>query len=420
MEMSRLRVLWAIKGLGVGGAEQLLLNAALVADHDRFEYHVAYVRSDKDALVPALREAGVHVWPLASEATSTAAWLRRLRQVLVSQEFNVVHAHSPLIAGVVRVMARSLPRRTRPAVVSTEHNTWDSFGRATRWLNAATNPFDDHRWAVSDRVRQSMWRGAARRTEVLTHGVVLETTQAGSRTRADIRSELGLSDSDVVGITVANLRREKDYPNLLRAAAILRDSVPGLRLLAVGQGPLEAEVRRLHAELELGQRFQLLGFRGDVPDLLRAVDFFVLGSRHEGFPVAVMEALVNGLPVVATAVGGVPEAISHGVEGLVVPPADPAALAEAVRRMATDAELRGEMAERARRRAAEYDIRRAVERLETVYATFGPAAPNGLNSGGLRRWSQDTASALRHDGGTSTADRRPTCAGWPSQRPPQS
>lgn len=363
----RVRVLWAVKGLGVGGAEQLLLNAARVADHDRFEYHVVYVRPDKDALVAPLTEAGVRVWPAGDRGAQPTAWMPRLRSLLASERFDVVHAHSPLLAGVLRLVARTLPPGARPVVVSTEHNTWESFGRATRLLNAVTTPLDDHRWAVSARVRASMWPSAARRTEVLTHGVLLDSVTAAGRSRAAVREELGLTPDDVVGITVANLRREKDYPNLLHAAALLGDSVPNLHLLAVGQGPLEADIHQLLDELGLSHRLHLLGFRADVPDLLRAADFFVLASRHEGFPVAVMEALSNGLPVVATTVGGVPEAVTDGVEGLLVPANEPAALAEAVRRVASSAELRERLATNAHKRAADFDISTAATRLEQRY-----------------------------------------------------
>jgi len=107
---------------------------------------------------------------------------------------------------------------------------------------------------------------------------------------------------------------------------------------------------------------------------MAAADFFTLGSAHEGLPVAIMEAFATGLPVVATAVGGVPDQVHDGVEGLIVPPGDPTALADALTRIAGDAELRSHLAANARRRAEVYDIRTAVHTQEQRYARLTSAA----------------------------------------------
>jgi len=129
-----------------------------------------------------------------------------------------------------------------------------------------------------------------------------------------------------------------------------------------------AEVTALRDELGLGDGFVLLGFRRDIGDLMAAADVFTLGSAHEGLPVAIMEAFAAGLPVVATAVGGVPQQVVDGVHGFVVPPGDPDALAAALVRGAGDAELRGRLARAAREHASDYDIRRAVTAQQDAYA----------------------------------------------------
>ncbi len=171
----------------------------------------------------------------------------------------------------------------------------------------------------------------------------------------------------MVAITVANLRREKDYPNLLRAARLALARHPGLVLLAVGQGPLEDEVRALHRNSGLGERVRLLGYRTDVPDLLAASDVFVLASAYEGLPVSIMEAMAAGLPVVATAVGGVPEAVVDGETGVLVPPRDADRLSHALVSLARDEPTRHRMAEEARERSRAFDIRTAVREQERVY-----------------------------------------------------
>ena len=149
-------------------------------------------------------------------------------------------------------------------------------------------------------------------------------------TGAAVRAELGVGDEEIVVGTVANFRQAKRYDLLIEAAQIVVDRLPSVRFVAVGQGPLEDKVRAWHKASGLGDRFLLTGYRADARRVMSAFDLFTLGSEHEGLPVAVMEALALGLPVVATAVGGLPEAVDDGVEGRLVPPLRPDLLADAI------------------------------------------------------------------------------------------
>lgn len=357
----RIRVLWLIKGLGPGGAEQLLVSSARVADHDRFRYTTAYVREDKGHLAPMLQANGVTTTLLRG---GTRQWVPRLRSLM--GQADIVHSHSPLLASIARALARTIPRARRPITVSTEHNVWGNFSTPTRLVNALTAPLDQHRWAVSTPVRESMWPPIRSGAEVLTHGIVL-TDRPSEQDPVATRRALGLPDDAIVVITVANLRPEKDYRNLLRAAAIAIERDPRVHLIAVGQGPLEAQIAEEHRRLGLANRVQLLGYRTDVPQLLAASDIFVLASRTEGLPVAIMEAMAQGLPVVATAVGGVPEAVIDGRTGRLVPPGDSTALANALLELAADGGLRRDWGTNALEESTRFDITTAVARQQEEY-----------------------------------------------------
>lgn len=353
----RVRVLWLIKGLGPGGAEQLLLLSARVADRDSFAYRVAFVRPDKTHLVPEFEALGIDPERLGV-AGGRLGWVKDLRRAL--GEVDVVHVHSPVLAAVARVLSRTLPRGRRPAVVTTEHNQWTSHRLPTRLANGLTASLDAHTWAVSEQVRSTVWPWRRKAFHVLIHGIDAVSVEPDPQSRARVRTSLGIAEDDVLCITVANLRRNKDYPNLLRAAKLALAEQPRLRFIAVGQGPLAGEVAALHEELGLGERLQLLGFRRDISELLNASDMFVMSSAHEGLPVSIMEAFAHGLPVISTAVGGVPQAVTDGVEGRLVPPADGRALADAVLQVAGDDERRARMGDAARRRGVDFDIRTAV------------------------------------------------------------
>jgi glycosyltransferase involved in cell wall biosynthesis len=362
------RVLWLIKGLGPGGAERLVAQSVRYRDRQRVSGRVAYLLPWKDALVPEVVDAGVPVACYGARGSWDPRWLVRLRRSLRRDPVDVVHVHSPLAAIGARLVVRTLPRAIRPRVVTTEHNVWASHTGLTSFGNALTAPLDDARTAVSAAVRDSMPTRLRPSTEVVRYGVDLDTVRAATQARAAMRHELGLRPDEIAVGTVANLRRNKAYPDLLAAARCVCDQAENVRFVAVGQGPLEQEIRAEHARLGLGDRFALLGYRDDAKQVMAACDVFCLASHHEGLPVAMMEALVLGLPVVATDVGGVRELVADGREAILVPPGRPDLLAEALLRVVRDDGLRCRLATAATAGARDLSVERAIRRTEDVYA----------------------------------------------------
>ena len=365
-QRQRIRVLWLTKGLGPGGAERLLVSSAAIVDRDRFELRAAYLLPWKDHLVGRLAELGVPAACLDGRRELDPRWVGRLRDLVRAEDIDVVHVHSPLAAALARPALRTLPRRERPALVGTEHNVWTSHHPATRWANRLTLPLEDATIAVSDEVRASMPGRLARRTEVVIHGVDVDAI-AGRRAERDAaRAELGLNGDELLVATVANLRSQKDYPTMLRAARRLAEAGEPVRFVSVGQGPLAAELEAERDRLGLGERFRFLGYREDPIRVLVAADIFCLSSRFEGLPIALLEAMAAGLPVVATRVGGVPTVVTDGMEGRLVPAGDPSALAAAVAGL-RDPTLRAGAAAAAAERVRAFGIDRAVQRQQALY-----------------------------------------------------
>ncbi|MFW5898923.1 MAG: glycosyltransferase [Jiangellaceae bacterium] len=374
----RLRVLHLVKGLGPGGAERLLGAAAAERERDEFDYEVAYVLPWKNHIVPQLADNGVPVHCLGEGTGRTGPlldprWPIRLRRLLRTRDYDIVHLHSPVVAAVARPLVRAMGAR-RPKLVSTEHNGWDTYKAPTRIANRLTYGLDDAHVAVSEQVRATVSGRYRNGVEVAVHGVRLADVRAFRAERAAVRAELGLADGEVVVGTVANYLPQKAYPVLFEAARIALDADPALRFVAVGQGHLEAEVHAEHDRHGFGERFRLLGYRPDAVRVLAGCDVFTLASHYEGFPVALMEALALGLPAVVTAVGGMPDAVTDGREGLLVPPARADLLADAYLRLAKDEPMRRRLGEAAYERGADFDIRRAVRRIEATYAELAGAA----------------------------------------------
>lgn len=364
--MSGVRVLWLTKGLGRGGAEMLLLSLARAMDRSRIEVEVAYRLPHKTALVGPLEAAGVRTHCLAETGRP---WTARLRRLLADGRYDVVHSHAPLVGAAARAVA---PRGT--VLLHTEHNTWDRYPPATRWVNGLTIGRNARVWAVSDEVARSIrvptpWSGTP--VEVMLHGVDLETVRRGDAARRIARERLGLRDEELVFGTVGNLAPKKDQGSMLRAFAEVHWSIPSSRLVIVGTGPRERDLKALATALGIGRVVHFLGMRDDVPELLPGFDVFVLSSIHEGLSIALVEALAAGVPVVATRVGGIPELITHGHCGLLVPPHDPGALAAAMTSLATDERAKAEFTAAGVVRAADFGIQAAADRLTSHYHTLG-------------------------------------------------
>jgi len=236
---------------------------------------------------------------------------------------------------------------------------------------------DDHVFAISDHVRSSIPVPRAfrllgtPRLETLYHG--LDPVAAAAWPSGEgVRSELGIpAGAPIVG-HVGNFRTLKGHRILLEAAVIVRREFPEARFVLLGQGPVEAEIRHHAQQLGLNGSVVFAGWREDAPRVVGAFDVFVLPSIYEGLSIALLEAMAQGKPSVVSRVGGLPELIDHEHQGLLVEPGDPAELAQAILRLLRDPQLRSRLGVAARQRAAEFDIRRTVERIEQVYGELVP------------------------------------------------
>ena len=360
----RRRVVLLAKGLGPGGMERLAVAQVRFGDEARFDYSVAYLRPDKDQLVGEAEAAGARCTCLAT-SPADPRWPLRLRALVSRDGIDVVHVHSPALAPAVRVAVRTM--RARPRVVYTEHNQWAAYHPVTRWANRLTFGLDDAHVAVSASVRASVSARYRRGLPVLIHGIDVEQVAAARSTRAGVRAELGLTEDDVVIGAVANLRREKGHQDLLAAAVQVTSARPRARFIVAGQGPLEAELRAEVATLGLTGHVTYLGFRADAWRVMSAFDIFVLASRFEGLPVALMEARALGLPVVATRAGGLAEHVVDGVDGVLVAPQRPEELAAGLVALIDDPAQRARLAQQSAARADEYDVRRAARAVEALY-----------------------------------------------------
>ncbi len=222
--------------------------------------------------------------------------------------------------------------------------------------------------AVSQAVGRDMAAEVpADRLSVILNGVEPTPTR---RRRREVRAELEISETETVGIIVARIDGMKGHDDLIEAWAKLHAAGRRATLLIAGDGAARADREALARERGLDtKQIRFLGFRGDVPDLLAASDFFLLPSLTEGLPLSVLEAMSHGLPIVATDVGGIPELVTDGVHGLLVPPKSPDLLAAAIAQVVGDADLRGRFGAAGKLRVTEdFSFDGMICQYETLYA----------------------------------------------------
>ncbi len=238
------------------------------------------------------------------------------------------------------------------------------------------------------------------------------------RPRTEVRRELGLAAAArVVGLVARLDHWGKGHREFFSALAALPERYP-VEALIIGGGRREAEMRRLATELGLAGRVHFLGQRDDVPDLLSALDLFVLPSHSEGVSLALLEAMAAGLPVIASRVGGLPEVVTDGENGLLIPPQDPQALATALERLLADPDLAQKLGANARRHVEEnYSLERLGREINEIYAELISEIIDVADSLSLPACPLK-ARAVSSWGRASKLACPPTCPGWPETAAP--
>jgi glycosyltransferase involved in cell wall biosynthesis len=360
-----LRVALMLESDGPGGAEVMLLH--LAGELRRRGHSVLPVGPANGSgwLAAQFRERGFDPATFTLRSPIDIGCWRGLVSLLRAHRMDVVHSHEFTMAvyGGLAANTLSLPH------VITMHG-----GRyyAERWRRRAAIGWSARRSAalvgVSNATADDLRRtlpSSANRVSVVPNGIPFV---AGDRVAA--RRRLDLTDGALLMLAVGNLYPVKGHDVLVRAFAAIAGTPAGSawRLAIAGRGETEAPLRRLAAEVGVADRVQLLGLRSDVPDLLAAADLFVLPSRSEGLPLALVEAMGASLPIVASDVGGISEVVTRDVEALLVPPDDPECLAAALASLLGDASRRAALGRAARVRATSaHSVESMGDRYEGLY-----------------------------------------------------
>ncbi|MEJ7811816.1 MAG: glycosyltransferase family 4 protein [Gemmatimonadaceae bacterium] len=294
--------------------------------------HAVTVAAPSGDYVDLLRTHGVrHVSLPQTGGANAAVAVFRLASLVRRDRTDIVHAH--MVTGAF--IGYSACTLTATRLITTVHNSWQRQAIGMR--------LGDHVIAVSDAVRRDMIQRGIPAAKITT---VLNGTLGSARMRAATGAAPPTLDHPAV-LTVAGLNTRKGIADLIEAAVILRERVPGVKVYLAGDGPERAQFQQLARDRGVEGTVVFLGFCRDAEGVMRQADVFVLASHADPNPLVIPEARAAGLPIVATAVGGIPESLDGGSAGLLVPPRAPRALADALARVLTDTDLRDRMRDQA-------------------------------------------------------------------------
>ncbi|MBI1735593.1 MAG: glycosyltransferase [Candidatus Rokubacteria bacterium] len=373
---ARVRLLELVTTFAVGGTEGQVATLAEGLDHDRFELHLASLRGGGE-LRPRMERLAHGVVDYGIEnlyGRRALAQRVRLARHLRRQRVDVVHSYN-FYANVFAVPAARLAGA--PVVIASIRDTGAYLTPLQRRVHREVCRLADGILVNADAIRR--WLVAegydARKISVIANGVELGL-HGRPVDRARLRRELGVPAGAPLVALVSRLSRVKGIEYFVEAAAALAPRHPDARFLIVGDeacaDPGYAdELKACTRRLGVADSVVFTGFRADVPDLLSEVAVSVLPSLTEGLSNTLLESMAAGLPVVATRVGGTPEAVEDGVTGLLVPPRDTAALARAISRTLHDGDLATRLGAAARQRATErFSVDAMIRATERLYVTM--------------------------------------------------
>ena len=363
-------VLHIIKSLGRGGAETLLPETLNNHDKTKFTFHYIYFLPWKNQMAAEIEKAGGKVMCLASKNNiEIILKVRRIAKYIKQHKIQLIHCHLPW-AGIVGRLAGKL---SKVPVVYTEHNTWDHYHKLTYYFNKLSFSSQEKVIAVSNDVAESIGKHYGKshpQIEIVMNGINTEKFSNSLPATIDIRGQLNIKpDAIVIGI-VCVFRAQKRLHVWLEIAANLIKKYSNCYFIIVGDGILKEEIKKKAGQLNLENHLHLAGLQSEIRPYLKAMDIFMMSSEFEGLPIALLEAMSMGCMPACTAAGGIPELITDGQNGLLVPVDRPLLLGNYLEKYIETPEEIKKLGHAARQTVInQFSMQKMVSELENIYET---------------------------------------------------
>jgi len=373
--MRKINILYVVTQLELGGAQKQLLSLIHRIDKERYKLFL-FTAQTGVLMDEALSISDLTLYPskhLKRPISFLSDFLTiiEIARFIKKNEIDIVHTHSSK-AGILGRWAGALAKAK--TIIHTVHGwSFNDFQnpflrKLYRGLEKISAKITNKIIVVSDHDRQKGLDhkiGSYDQYSLLRYGI--DRARFGIRDLS-IRKELEISNDALVIGTIACFKPQKAPEDFVRLASLLSQILPQARFLMVGDGVLRKKIERSIAQFNLGSRFILTGWRKDIARILSAMDIFVLTSLWEGLPVAILEAMVSRVPIVATHTGGISEVIAEGETGFLVPCHDMSSMLEKIRVLLQDASLKNRIIQNAKQCVDEkFDMETMVKAHEDLY-----------------------------------------------------
>ncbi len=362
------RILHIVEDLKVGGLEKILASIVLSLDKSRYDIQV-WCLAKGGQIAEELIEQGIPVRILGLKGYYNPLRIAALARIMKKENFHIIHTHG-YFAGTFGRFAAILAGI--PVIIAHVHSTYYDYGKRNLLIERFLSSFTDRIVCISQAVERFVTvneKIRKERTCMIYNAVTSPDKLLNDQQRKKMRASLGFDAEAIVIAVVASLTVNKGHGILLTAFKKIFISHPSVRLLIVGDGPLREQLEASTRQLMVDQVVVFTGIRKDVFDLLQISDIFVLPTQiREGLGVALIEAIAVGLPVIGTNIGGIPEVIEDGANGILVSPVNSEELAQAFEKLIDDKELRSSMGFRGRQIYEEkFTIVRMIRQIENLY-----------------------------------------------------
>jgi glycosyltransferase involved in cell wall biosynthesis len=374
-QQSGLSILFVIDGIEFGGGERTFLQIALGLK-DKFNISIASTAGGK--FEDKVRRAGIHFWPVDMSRQLSVEPIRRLKYIVRNQKIDLIHSQGPRADFFSAIAARLNGNVTQISTITMPVDGFDM------------GPFKKNIYKLFDRVKEKTAKRfivvseslkqfliheksiAPQKVVKICNGIEINLYNPNERTCLRNCKGEAITGKPIIG-AIGRLVWQKGFEFLIKAIPSIAEYAPDVKCYIVGDGPLKSRLEQLIVEKNLNNRVELLGFCNVVDHLLSQMDMVVVPSLLEGFPMVTLEAMSMARPIVASRISGIQEQIENEREGILVPPADSKAIAEAVIRVLRDRKLADKIGTAAHRKVNNcFTVDKMIRETENVYVSVLP------------------------------------------------
>lgn len=369
--MKKIRILFAIDGIEFGGGERVF--AQIINGLSLDQYEIFFISSHNALFYSSIKHNKLHIHSIDFSKRFSPFLLFQLIKLIKDHRIDIIHGQGARAEFYARIAKRLSGNTKYVSTIAMPVEGFDvgSFRKTIyRFIDIITESYVDRFIVVSDALKKTLIKNRRIETNkiiIIYNGIELDYYQPEIE-RNDCRKQFGISiDAPLIG-AIGRMVWQKGFGYLIAAIPMIIEIFPDIKFLFVGDGPLKKKIENLARRFKIERHVVFTGFRNDIPEILSVIDLLVVPSIIEGFPMITLEAMAMAKPIIASKIDGITEQITDGEHGILVPPKDSGALADAIIRVFSDKNNTKKMGTAARKRAEkDFSIKKMVFETEEIY-----------------------------------------------------